>query len=101
MTLVSRAVVTWGRSVSMLADLPAYPFHGLLRESGSLFDRDRNIEGASLHDPDVARHGLDLDPPVLNDDLEGHSRLDSCLIANGLRQDQSAGGVDGRLNGIL
>src|SRR4051794_16850801 len=85
----------------MLTDLPAYPLHGLLRESGPLFDWDSNVQGASLHDPDVARHGLDLDPPILNGDLEGHSRLDSCLIANGLRQGQSVGGVDGRLDGIL
>src|SRR6185436_3635880 len=101
MTLVSRAVATRGGSIAMLADLPAHPLHGLLCERGPVLDRHSNVQGTPLHDPDFGRYGLDLDSPILNGDLEGHSRTDSCLIANGLGQNQPAGGVDGRLDGIL
>ncbi|HKH48240.1 MAG TPA: hypothetical protein VKM72_26575 [Thermoanaerobaculia bacterium] len=48
----------------MLADLPAYPLHGLLRERWSLLDRYGDPQWAPLHDPDFARYGLDFDPPL-------------------------------------
>jgi hypothetical protein len=100
MTLASRAVARRAFSLSTLADLSESLIDRGLGERGPFLDGYRDPEGASLDDLDLAGKRLDLDLSFLDRNPQRHPRKNSSLVPDRFGEDEAAGRVDGRLNGI-
>src|SRR5882724_236710 len=100
MTLASRAVTGRPCLLSTLADLTENLINRRRREGRPLLRGHRDPERPSLNDLDLAWQWLDFDLPFLDRDPQGHPGKDSSLLADRLGEDEPAGRVDRRLNGI-
>src|SRR5947209_3222225 len=79
--------------------LSAHTAHRSLAQRLHRLDRNGDPERTLTHYPHFLGGGLDLNPAILNRDFDRPSRLDSCFLANRLRQDKPAGVVENRAHG--